>query len=124
MTLEDIQKEFIMERLADNPEFRLEDLEKNASASDEEWMNLQIAEGIDSSLKDIFEGKVKPVAERPKTPTDGRLRPSGMSPVEAARQRATAKARLQARAVADNTLGSDYEFEEVVKDTNELKPDK
>ena len=113
MTPETIKKEFFLERLSENPEFKLEDMEKDNSA-DDDWMKMQESDSTNEFLKNIFEGKIK--EDKPKIET--KVMASGLSPIEMARN----KVKVSVKSKFDKPLalgGDDEEFEEVFRETND-----
>jgi hypothetical protein len=113
MTMEDIKKEFFLDQLADNPEFKLEDFSRDTTA-DEEWIKQQERENTNEVLKDVFDGKFKPVEVR----KEDKVRPTGMSPIEATRNKVKVQTKSKFVEKFIPLGGSDGEFEEVYRETN------
>jgi hypothetical protein len=117
MTQEDIHTEYFMYILEENPGFKLEDLDRT-STSDEEWMKDQQREHTNEVLKKAFEGKLdelKKAAEEL-----GKIKPSGLSPLEAARNKVkvSLKSKFNKQINLPASLGGDDEFEEIIRETN------
>lgn len=58
VTYEEIQEDWLVERLTENPELTLEELKVDREA-DEEWMNQEEQKEVEARLKEIF-SKQKP----------------------------------------------------------------
>lgn len=117
MTQEDIHTEYFMYLLEENPEFKLEDLEKTTS-SDEEWINAQLREHTNEVLKKAFEGKLEQLKKAAEDLE--RIKPSGLSPLEAARNKVkvSLKSKFSKPISLPASLGGDDEFEEIIRETN------
>ncbi len=114
-----IKEEFLLDRLSENPEFKLEDLDQKTLTSDEEWVRKQEFEHTNETLKKVFEGKI----EEPKKPSkeSEQIKASGLNPIEMARLKA--KVRMKSKfekpiSVPEPLGGNDEEFEEVYREIN------
>lgn len=98
-----------MDKLIEDPEFKLESLTRDTT-SDDEWMLQQENDADEDILKQVFEGKFKKLEKK----AESKVKPSGLSPIEAARQKVSVK-----KKITDKTtpLGGE-DFEEVFRETN------
>lgn len=117
MTQEDIHTEYFMHLLEENPEFKLEDLERTTS-SDEEWIKDQQREHLNEVLKKAFEGKLEELKKAAEEL--GKIKPSGLSPLETARNKVkvSLKSKFNKPISLPASLGGDDEFEEIIRETN------
>jgi hypothetical protein len=111
MTDAELMEEFIMDKLIEDPEFRVEQLTQDTTA-DEEWIKSQEKEQENDFLKQVYEGKLK--KKEAKKQVADLVKPTGLSPVEAARQKATVKSKIKPPAPLG---GTDEEFEDVFRET-------
>jgi hypothetical protein len=114
----EIRKEFLLHHISENPDFRLEDLEKTTT-SDEEWVKSQEFEHTNEILKQAFEGKLKALQQ--KSGESDKVKPTGLSPLEAARNKVkvSMKSKFDKPIPIPSSLGgNDEEFEEVFRETN------
>jgi len=109
MTDSEILEEFILDKLIENPEFKLESLTRDTT-SDDEWMLTQDKNADEELLKQVFEGKLKKQEKK----SEAKVKPSGLSPIEAVRQKVSVKTKLTDKTTP---LGGE-EFEEVFRETN------
>jgi hypothetical protein len=106
MTLDEIKEEFFLDRLSENPEFKLESLTHDTTA-DEEWMLAQEKEQIDETLKKVFEGKLKPNTED---------KSSKLDKIEAVRNKVKVSVKPKLIPKIESLGGDDGDFETVFKE--------
>jgi hypothetical protein len=116
MTPNEIRKEFLLHHIDENPGFKLEDLE-NTSTSDDDWIKSQEFEHTYEVLKKVFEGKMKEFQQ--KSGESDKVKPTGLNPVEAARNRVkvSMKSKFDKQIPVPSSLGGDDE-EVIFRETN------
>ena len=114
LTPSEIQKEYLIHHLWENPDFKLEDLD-GPSTSDEEWIKQQDAAYIAEALRKRFEGKEDFVVKaKASLETSSGVKVSDVTPVESVRN--TTKVTLNTK---EFKSPKDDDFEEVCREVNE-----